>query len=97
MSPLRSTRPFFTLDKSSSRRQAHVFFDIMSGNVIAVHGAYDEIAIFDDHFGPAFDQDAEPVRVKCAPREQAMQQNEHESAAEGCEKCGVAVDRAREH
>ena len=32
--------------------QAHVFFDIVGGNVIAVHGVQDEITIFDNQFGP---------------------------------------------
>jgi len=38
-----------------AQTQAHVFFDIVGGNVIAVHGVQDEITIFDDQFGPAFD------------------------------------------
>jgi hypothetical protein len=38
-----------------AQTQAHVFFDIVGGNVIAVYGVQDEITIFDNQFGPAFD------------------------------------------
>src|SRR6266404_3940494 len=38
--------------------------------MVAVHRAQDEIAVFDDQLGPAFDEAAEPVRVKCNKGEQ---------------------------
>jgi hypothetical protein len=41
--------------------------------MVAVHRAQNEIAVFDDQLGTAFDEAAEPVRVKCNKGEQAMQ------------------------
>ena len=77
--------------------QAHVFFDIVGGNVVAMHRVQDEIAILDNQFGPAFNKAAELVRMKGDEREQPVQKHEHQSAAEGSEKCRAAIDRAREH
>ena len=77
--------------------QAHVFFDIVGGNVVAMHRVQDEIAILDNQFGPAFNKAAKPVRMKGDEREQPVQKHEHQSATEGSEKCRAAIDRAREH
>src|SRR5437899_6564144 len=63
--------------------QAHVFFDIVGGNVVAMHRVQDEIAILDNQFGPAFNKAAEPVRMKGDEREQPVQKHEHQSATEG--------------
>src|SRR5947208_10086997 len=77
--------------------QAHVLFDIVGRDMVTPHGVQNEIAIFDNYFRETFDQATEPMRVKGNKGEETMEQNEHQSATEGREKCGAAVDRAREH
>ena len=41
--------------------ETQVFFNIVRRNMIAPHRAQNEIAIFPDHFRPAFDESAEPM------------------------------------
>ena len=57
------------------RAQTHVFFDVVFGDVIAMHGLKDEIAVIDDQFRSAFDENAKRVRVKRDQSEQSMNQN----------------------
>jgi len=77
--------------------EAHVLFDIVRGDMVAVHGSKNEIAIFDDYFRQTFDEATEPMRVKGNEGQKPMQKHQDQPAAECRKKCGAAVDRAREH
>ena len=80
-----------------SQTETHVLFDIVRGDMVAAHGSKNEIAIFDNHFRQTFDEATEPMRVKGNEGEKPMQKHQDQPAAKCREKCGAAVDRAREH
>ena len=50
-----------------------------------------EIAIFDDHFRPAFDQNAEPVGVIGDQGEEPVQQHEHQPSAKRGKKAALPL------
>src|SRR5712691_2623096 len=95
MSPLRSTRAFFTFEISSSRKLRRIFSSTsVRGDMVAAHRSQNEVAIFNDYFGQTLDEATEPMRVKGDESEKAMQQHEDEPAAERGEKRRAAVDGA---
>ena len=78
------------------RRQPEVFLDVVPGDVVAPHGAENEIAVLDDQVRAAFDEDAEPMRVIGDKGKEPMDQDDDQAPAERGEERGIAVDRAGE-
>ena len=75
--------------------QAHVFFDVVGGDMITVHRFPNEISIFDDNLRAPFDEAAEPMPAKGHQREKSMEKHQNQSATERGEKCRAAVDHER--
>ena len=77
-----------------SHFQSHIFFHVMFRNVIAAHRSQYEIAVIDDQFGPAFNENAKRMRVKGDQREQPMHENDDHAAAEGGKERRASIDCA---
>ncbi len=66
--------------------QPHVFFQIVTGNVITEHGTAPAFAILHDDLGHAFDETADPMPAISAKADQAMEKNDDERAAQRWKK-----------
>src|SRR5205809_5332234 len=54
--------------------------------MVSSHRCQNQIAVLDDHFRPTFEKATEPVRMIGDEREKPMHQDNHNAAANGCEK-----------
>src|SRR5438874_1599639 len=64
--------------------------------MVSSHRCQNQIAVLDDHFRPTFEKATEPVRMIGDEREKPMHQDNHNAAANGCEKSRAAINRARQ-
>lgn len=97
MSPLRSTvagSNIFHIFRACI--ETHVFFDVMFRDVISLHRSQNEVAIVDNQFGLAFDENTKRVGVKSNERKQSVHQNDDDAATECGKERRAAVDRAGE-
>ena len=77
--------------------EAQVLPDILFGDVVAAHIAFDELTVPDKLAWRAFDQSPETVGLVRSECHQPMKAHDYCTPAEGREKRRAAVDGASEH
>src|SRR5205823_676041 len=89
-------RDFYFSDIFHFCVEPQIFLEVVLGNMVSSHRCQNQIAVLDDHFRPTFEKATEPVRMIGDEREKPMHQDNHNAAANGCEKSRAAINRARQ-
>lgn len=77
--------------------QTHVLLEIVDAQVIAAHSGLNNLSVANNQVARAFDEDAKRVPAAGGERDEPMETDQNETAAERRPKCRRTIHSARQH